>query len=1188
MQFFRHLPIKRKLMAITMLVSGAALLVACAGFIAYDQAAARKQMARDLAVTAAVTGANCTAGLSFDDAGSVGQALNSLSAKPDIAQACVYDPSGRPFARYLRDGAGAKMPPPILGTPGYRFDHGRLELFQPIALAGETIGTIYLEEDLNQLGTDLWHDLLIVALMLVAAAGVALFLSLGLQRVISQPLSDLAKIVTTVASEKNYSVRAAKSGNDELGSLIDGFNEMLAQIQERDATLERRVSERTGELVSSLSLLNATLDSTADGILAVDLAGKVICHNHRFLDLWGLPSELLRAGSAELLSFVSAQVKEPEHFMNRIAKAQENPEAETFAVIELKDGRIFEEYKKPQRLAGRSVGVVINLRDVTERKRAEQQLAESRNFLDRIINAVADPIFVKDRHHRGVLVNDAFCNLMGRKREELLGKSDHDHDCFPPAQADEFRAKDDAVFETGNENINEETLTSADGTLHHLITKKALYTDEKGEKFIVGVSRDVTSQKKIEREIVESRALYTSLVEQLPAGIFRKDLDGRYVLVNSWFCRLRQLKPEQILGKTPAELAAATTAEQAARHPQAAGLLRQGADHHRQILQTGRRIEVDEQYPGPDGQPLYLHVIKSPVFGPDGVVVGSQGILLDVTEHRRAEAELNYERNLLRTLIDHIPDYIYVRDLSNRFVVANQSLARLMGVAGPSALIGKRDADFYPPDAAENYDKSDHEVFGGRPFFNRERVIRFPNGEELVTLNTKVPFKNDRGEVIGLIGVGRDVSDRKRAEAELKFERELLRSLLDRSEDTIYFKDLESRFIRSSAAQARQFKVAGPEALVGKSDTDFFTAEHAQAARADEQEIIRTGKPLIAKLEKETWPGGRVTWALTNKMPLRNAAGDIIGTFGISKDITPIKEAEARLEAVHRQLLETSRQAGMAEVATSVLHNVGNVLNSINVSTTLVLDRFKKSRLGNLGQLAALIQEQRDGLAAFFTTDPRGRQLPDYLAKLAEHLAAERADLVTEIELTRKNIEHIKDVVTMQQNYAKVSGVVEKVEVTDLVEDALRMNAGALARHDVHVVRDYPAEAIVINVERQKVLQILVNLIRNAKYACDDSGRPGKLLTVQVRAADGRVQIVVLDNGVGIPAENLTRIFNHGFTTRENGHGFGLHSGALAAKELGGTLTVHSDGPGRGAAFTLKLPLGPNLKAGPQPWAANP
>ena len=145
------------------------------------------------------------------------------------------------------------------------------------------------------------------------------------------------------------------------------------------------------------------------------------------------------------------------------------------------------------------------------------------------------------------------------------------------------------------------------------------------------------------------------------------------------------------------------------------------------------------------------------------------------------------------------------------------------------------------------------------------------------------------------------------------------------------------------------------------------------------------------------------------------------------------------------------------------------------------------------------------------------------------------------------------------------------VGMTDLVEDALRMNVGALARHDVKLVRDY-ADVPPVTVEKHKVLQILVNLIRNAKYACDDSGRPDKVLQIQVSAAPAGVRIAVIDNGVGIPAENLTRIFNHGFTTRPGGHGFGLHSSALAARELGGSLTVRSEGLGKGATFVLQLP----------------
>jgi signal transduction histidine kinase len=309
-------------------------------------------------------------------------------------------------------------------------------------------------------------------------------------------------------------------------------------------------------------------------------------------------------------------------------------------------------------------------------------------------------------------------------------------------------------------------------------------------------------------------------------------------------------------------------------------------------------------------------------------------------------------------------------------------------------------------------------------------------------------------------------------------------------------------------------------------------------------------------------------------MPLHDDHGQIIGTFGISKDITAFKEAEATVEELHKQLLQTSRQAGMAEVATSVLHNVGNVLNSVNVSATLLLDNAKRSNLAFLGKAIALLNEHAADLGDFLANDPKGRQLPVYLSRVSEQLTKEQQRAIAELESLRENIEHIKEIVAMQQNYATVCGVAETVKVTDLVEDALRMNAGALIRHEVALVREY-TDVPVLTVEKHKVLQVLVNVIRNAKYACDESGRKDKQIRLKISRRDQWICIAVMDNGIGIPPENQTRIFNHGFTTRKDGHGFGLHSGALAATELGGRLTAHSDGPGQGATFTLELPAQP-------------
>jgi signal transduction histidine kinase len=287
------------------------------------------------------------------------------------------------------------------------------------------------------------------------------------------------------------------------------------------------------------------------------------------------------------------------------------------------------------------------------------------------------------------------------------------------------------------------------------------------------------------------------------------------------------------------------------------------------------------------------------------------------------------------------------------------------------------------------------------------------------------------------------------------------------------------------------------------------------------------------------------------------------------------ERSEVELDEMHKQLVDTSRQAGMAEVATSVLHNVGNVLNSVNVSSTLVSNQVRKSKAGNLSKVVALLNEHATNLGAYLTNDPKGKQLPGYLGQLAEHLLGEQATALKELQLLHENIEHIKDIVVMQQGYAKISGLVETVKITDLVEDAIRLNLGALQRHGVEVIREYE-DLPPVDVEKHKILQILVNLVGNAKYACDESHRTNKQMTLRVTRSSDQVKISVRDNGIGIPPENLTRIFNHGFTTRKEGHGFGLHSAVLAAMEMGGALKVHSDGPNKGATFTLEFPYKPH------------
>jgi PAS domain S-box-containing protein len=305
----------------------------------------------------------------------------------------------------------------------------------------------------------------------------------------------------------------------------------------------------------------------------------------------------------------------------------------------------------------------------------------------------------------------------------------------------------------------------------------------------------------------------------------------------------------------------------------------------------------------------------------------------------------------------------------------------------------------------------------------------------------------------------------------------------------------------------------------------------------------------------------------------KNAAGEVESFSTVMRDMSERRAAEDALRESQEQLLKSSRLAGMAEVATSVLHNVGNVLNSVNVSGNIISERIRSSKIETLHRTAKLILDHQKDLANFITNDPRGQRISEMLTAISNVLREEHNELVNEIDIINSNIGHIKEIVAMQQNYSRVSGVSEIIEVAQLVESAIKMNAISLARHRIEVIQNFSA-APKVQLDRHKVLQILVNLLANAKQAVDESGRTDKQITVKIqRNSDQFISIMVQDNGIGIESSNLARIFSHGFTTKKTGHGYGLHSGALAATEVGGSLKVQSDGLGTGATFTLELPI---------------
>jgi signal transduction histidine kinase len=293
-------------------------------------------------------------------------------------------------------------------------------------------------------------------------------------------------------------------------------------------------------------------------------------------------------------------------------------------------------------------------------------------------------------------------------------------------------------------------------------------------------------------------------------------------------------------------------------------------------------------------------------------------------------------------------------------------------------------------------------------------------------------------------------------------------------------------------------------------------------------------------------------------------------------EIEQRKRVQEEREELNRKLVESSRRVGMADVASTVLHNVGNVLTSVNVSVDVVISTLKQAPIGDVGSVATMLQSHHHDLAVFLSEDPQGKQIPSYLAMLAESVSQNSALVEQELGDLSRNVEHIRQVVSRQVDLARPGGLIlEPVHFRDLMEQALAINRPALDSCACEIMQEYGNLPDGMT-DRHQVIQILVNLISNAKNAMSIAdGRPRRLTLLLGPAADrpGFIRFQVVDTGVGISREHLSLIFTQGFTTRPEGHGIGLHSAALAAKSMGGTLQAQSDGEGRGATFIFDLPL---------------
>jgi two-component system cell cycle sensor histidine kinase/response regulator CckA len=520
-------------------------------------------------------------------------------------------------------------------------------------------------------------------------------------------------------------------------------------------------------------------------------------------------------------------------------------------------------------------------RDITERKRIEERYRT-------IVRTALDGFWLLDMQGRFLDVNDAYCNLIGYSREELLTMGIPDIEAVE--KPGETAARIRNIMKVGGDRF-ETHHKCKDGRVVDVEVSVNYMRDE--ERMFVFL-RDITERKRVEEALRYERNLLRTLIDNLPDGIYVKDKACRKMIANPADVRNMGRQSEaEVLGKDDFDLFPKDLAEGFFADDQS-------------VLQTGQPVLSREEYVlDADGQKRWLSTSKLPLKDEQGRIIGLVGIGRDITKHKRAEEALQQERNLLRTVIDNLPDVIYVKDANCRKTVVNKADLRNMGCQSEAEALGKTDFDLYPREVAEAFYADDQSVIHtGQPVINREEYFLDAEGRKHWLLTTKVPLKDQQGQIIGLVGIGRDITNRVQATEGLRESQQMLQTVLDTIPVRVFWRDRESRYLGCNSPFARDAGFNKPEDLVGKNDFQLSWRDQASLYRADDLQVITTGLPKLNYEEQQTVADGHCAWVLTSKIPLLNAKGEITGVLGTYEDITERKRTE---EALHheRNLLRT-------------------------------------------------------------------------------------------------------------------------------------------------------------------------------------------------------------------------------------------------------------------------------------------
>jgi PAS domain S-box-containing protein len=557
-------------------------------------------------------------------------------------------------------------------------------------------------------------------------------------------------------------------------------------------------------------------------------------------------------------------------------------------------------------------GVDYNLslvRDISERKRAEEEVCATMNYLENIINAIANPVFVKDAEHRYVLINDACCNMTGRTREEILGKTTYD--LFPHVQSEIFTRIDNQVLENGESNVNEEEITDTAGCSKTVITHKSRYVDPHGNRFIVGVIRDISERINMEKQLREHDRLLSTLLDNFPDFIARFDTEGRHIFVNQAVGRAFGIPFEEFVGKNLPSLAFVKGENNQRLHE---AIL--------QVVADGEGNSLETMWELPNGC-RYFEIRHIPEKDEHGKVVSVLGIARDISEKKHIEIELKASEacyrqssNLLKSILESSPTVgVYALDREYRYLAFNQRHWRGMNylwggdIAIGTSLLDAVASDEYREKIRNVFD----EVLSGQSISAEAKFKIVKDGGEVIDYieNYGSPIFNDDGVVVGLTFFTINVTERKQIQEQLLHSEQQYRTLAENTPGIIVRYDRDCCRLYVNPAFTRETGINAEAALGSSLEDSWMNDSNVSAKEYSEvlRRVMATGVPEEILLE---WPNretGYLSCHLFHVAAEKNGDGSISGCLAVGHDITRLRDTELKL-------------AKLAEISPGILANL--------------------------------------------------------------------------------------------------------------------------------------------------------------------------------------------------------------------------------------------------------------------------